>query len=304
MTEKKPPKYTNTPYGPVLTSSLGKGTTLSALTLKTLQTTPNIPGNTYYIDKDKKNVVKTASTNNYIEEVQKTKADFSIEERVAFMALTGTEILEVSRNFNMSSNSLSLNKNVLDSVATVNAVNPIELIKIQNSNTDYIAKSTSTVENTTVAIVPTTGTVIVTAPAVAVLTTPAQPTTNTTTTTTLVNTNQLKAEVQTPTAVVTQATTVSFELISFTPISAKKGDTITVTHKGIPSTGTRKSGFETTPGTPVPLQGRTNSTFTLKIPKTPTVSHKNFVVGKSYKIYVEIGGVRVVTATGVTILPD
>jgi hypothetical protein len=252
----------------------------------------------------KKDLVKTSSPTNYVEEVQKTKADFSIEERVAFMALTGTEILEVSRNFNMSSNSLRLNKNTLDSTVVVKAASPIELIKTQNSNTDYIAKSSSTVENTVVAIAPATGTITVTAPAATVSTAPAQPAKTTTNAATVTNTNQVKVEVQKPTEVVTQATTVSFELISFTPLSAKKGDTITVTHKGIPSSGTRKSGFETTPGTPVSLLGRTNSTFTIKIPKTPTTSHKNFVVGKSYKIYVEIGGVRVTTATGVTILPD
>jgi hypothetical protein len=262
--------------------------------------TPEIPK----IDYAKTTLVKTSNPTNYVEKVQETKANLTIEERLAFMALTSTEILEVSRSFNMSSNSLSLNKNVLDSAIVVNAVSPIELVKTQNSNTDYIKKSSSTVENIVITIAPTTGTTTITAPAATVLTAPVQPATNTTNAVTVTNTNQVKVEVQKPTEVVTQATTVSFELISFTPLSAKKGDTITVTHKGIPSSGTRKSGFETSPGTPVTFLGRTNSTFTIKIPKTPTASHKNFVVGKSYKIYVEIGGVRVTTATGVTILPD
>jgi len=304
MADKKPPKYTNTQYGRVLTSSLNKGIQLSAKTKTYLETTPNIPGNKYYIDKEKKDVVKTSNPTNYVEKVQETKADFSIEERVAFMALTGTQILEVSRNFNMSNNSLSLNKNVLDATVVVNAANPIELVKTQNSNTDYIKNSSSTVENTVVAIAPATGTTTVTAPAATVSTAPVQPATTTTNAATTTNTNQVKVEVQTPAAVVTQATTVSFELISFTPTSAKKGDTITVTHKGITTTTSRKSGFVTSPETPVSMLGRTSSIFTLKIPKTPTAVHKNFVVGKSYPIYVEIGGVRVVTATGVTILPD
>ena len=289
MTEKKPPKYTNTPYGRVLTSSLGKGIQLSEKTKTYLETTPNIPGNTYYIDKDKKNVVKTASTNNYVEEVQKTKADFSIEERVAFMALTGTEILEVSRNFNMSSNSLSLNKNVLDSVNTVNAVNPIELIKIQNSNTDYIAKSSSNLEAAVAAIVPTTGNVTVTAPAVSVLTTPAQPATTTTTSTTPVNTNQVKVEVQTPTAVVTQTTTPPHKIISFTPTSGKKGSgktgtKITVTHEKC-NTSPRVTQIG---NVNVSLVNINTKTITFYIPDNVLL-----VIGQQYKISITIGGIKV-----------
>lgn len=295
MTEKKPPKYTNTPYGPVLTSSLGKGPTLSASTLKTLQTTPNIPGNTYYIDKDKKNVVNTASTNNYVEEVQKTKADFSIEERVAFMALTGTEILEVSRNFNMSSNSLSLNKNVLDSVAIVNAVNPIQLIKTQNSNTDYIAKSSSTVENTAVAIIQTTGNVTVTAPAVSVLTTPAQPATTTTTTTTPVNTNQVKAETLKPTAVVTQTTTPPHRILSFTPGSAKKGARVTITHERCNATGRVVQVGSVTVSAPLVVVNSKTISF-------PVPNSVSLVVGQQYKISVTIGGIKAESPGTLTIL--
>jgi hypothetical protein len=241
----------------------------------------------------KKDLVKTSSPTNYVEEVQKTKADFSIEERVAFMALTGTEILEVSRNFNMSSNSLSLNKNVLDSVAIVNAVNPIELIKTQNSNTDYIAKSSSTVENTTVAIVPTTGTITVTAPAVAVLTTPAQPAVTTSTATTVVNTNQVKAEVQTPAAVVAQTPTPPHRILSFTPTSAKKGTKITVTHErcnigsrvvkvGIPSAST---------------SAMNTKTFLLTVPTSASL-----IIGQQYEISVTIGGVTVKAPGTLTIL--
>jgi len=292
MTEKKPPKYTNTPFGRVLTSSLNKGPSVTTpAVIKLFESMPDIPNNRYYIEKN--NPVKTPNATNYVEEVQKTKADFSIEERLAFMALTGTEILEVSRNFNMSSNSLSLNKNVLDSVATVNAANPIELIKIQNSNTDYIAKSTSTVENTTVAIVQTTGTVTVTAPAVAVLTVPAQPAATTSTTTTPVNTNQVKAEVQTPTAVVTQTTTPPHKLISFTPTSAKKGTKITVTHERC-NIGTRVVKVGAIAASTSLMNTKT---FSLTVPISASL-----IIGQQYEISVTIGGVTVKAPGTLTIL--
>jgi hypothetical protein len=193
----------------------------------------------------------------------------------------------------MSSNSLSLNKNVLDSVATVNAANPIELIKIQNSNTDYIAKSTSTVENTTVAIVQTTGTVTVTAPAVAVLTVPAQPAATTSTTTTPVNTNQVKAEVQTPTAVVTQTTTPPHKLISFTPTSAKKGTKITVTHERC-NIGTRVVKVGAIAASTSLMNTKT---FSLTVPISASL-----IIGQQYEISVTIGGVTVKAPGTLTIL--
>jgi hypothetical protein len=240
-----------------------------------------------------KDLVKTSNPTNYVEEVQKTKADFSIEERVAFMALTGTEILEISRNFNMSNNSLSLNKNVLDSTVVINAASPIELIKTQNSNTDYIAKSSSTVENTTVVIAPATGTTTVTAPATTVSTAPAQPATTTTNAATVTNTNQVKVEVQTPTTVVTQTPTPPQKLISFTPTSAKKGAKITVTHeKCNVSSRTVKVGIVTAATTSM-----TSKTFLLTVPTSASL-----VVGQQYEISITIGGVTVKAPGTLTIL--
>ena len=78
------PEYVNTPYGPVLKTDLNKGPTLSAQTLKTLQTTPNIPGNTYYIGakkdpEDNKDLVKVSDLSNYIENYNQSLSEFDLE---------------------------------------------------------------------------------------------------------------------------------------------------------------------------------------------------------------------------------
>jgi len=112
-----------------------------------------------------KDLVKTSDTSNFVEKVQETKANLSIEERLAFMSLTGTEILEISRNFNMDNNSLSLNKNVLDSVVVVNEANPMQLIKMQESNNSISSNFPKTVEDTKVEIVKVTGNSTISAPA-------------------------------------------------------------------------------------------------------------------------------------------
>jgi hypothetical protein len=250
--------------------------------------TPEVPK----IDYAKTTLVKTSNATNYVEKVQETKANLTIEERLAFMALTSTEILEVSRSFNMSSNSLSLNKNVLDSAVVVNAVNPIELVKTQNSNTDYIAKSSSTVENTVVAIAPATGTTTVTAPAATVSTAPAQPAKTTTNAATVTNTNQVKVEVQKPTQVVAQTPTPPHKLISFTPTSAKKGAKITVTHEKC-NIGSRvvKVGIVNA------STSMSSKTFVLTIPTSASL-----VVGQQYEISITIGGVTVKAPGTLTIL--
>jgi hypothetical protein len=130
-----------------------------------------------------KDLVKPSETSNFVEKVQETKADLSIEERLAFMSLTGTEILEISRNFNMSNNSLSLNKNILDSVIVVNEVNPMQLIKMQETNNSISSNFPKTVEDTKVEISKVTGNSTISAPAPTVVQT------------------QIKVEVHTPRAV-------------------------------------------------------------------------------------------------------
>ena len=237
-----------------------------------------------------KTIVKPANVTNFVENVLESKADLSIDERLAFMALTGNEIIEVSRNFDMSNNSLSLNKNVVDSNVVVNSSSPTQLIKMPNSNNDYTNNLTKTTESTQVTINQTTGTSTITAPASTVSSNTA--TTNTTATTTT-TTNQIKVEVSSPAKTVTQNTTPTFSLISFTPTSAKKGTKITVTHeKCNVSSRSVKVGTVTTTSSNMKA-----TTFTLTVPNSASL-----VVGQQYDISITIGGVTVKAPTKLTIL--
>jgi hypothetical protein len=183
MANKKPLEYVNTPFGRVLKSSMNQGPSVTTKSvIKLFQSMPEIPNNRYLI-KEEKPPVKPSETSNFVEKVQETKADLSIEERLAFMSLTGTEILEISRNFNMSNNSLSLNKNVLDSVIVVNEVNPMQLIKMQETNNSISSNFPKTVEDTKVEISKVTGNSTISAPAPTVVQT------------------QIRVEVHTPRAV-------------------------------------------------------------------------------------------------------
>lgn len=119
---------------------------------------PRPPGNGYfqsperidrisakpYIPKAEKkenngNYVQTANQDISEKFIAENRSDASIEERLAFMAITGTEILQIVRSYEIDSNSNILNKNILDSVATLNSFNPLSIIKLQNIDLDYFS---------------------------------------------------------------------------------------------------------------------------------------------------------------------
>jgi hypothetical protein len=163
------PEYVNTPYGPVLKTDLNKGPTLSAQTLKTLQTTPNIPGNTYYIGakkdpEDNKDLVKVSDLSNYIENYNQSLSEFDLESRASFFSFTGNEILQVARNYDVSSDSLSLNRNILDIVDVVGSFGPKEIIKMQDFDGGYFAQFATRLQNDTYSIDKVTGIVTVEIP--------------------------------------------------------------------------------------------------------------------------------------------
>lgn len=294
------PGYVNTPYGEVPINMLGKGPTFSEATAKQFKPGQVVGG---YVDwatglcrpiipnpikadtgiggggggGGGSNPVKTANTNNYVESVLETRADLSAEERLAFMALTGNEILEVLRNFDMSNNSLNLNKNIVDSVIVVNSLNPVQLIKMPNTNNEYLNNSSKTTEGTTTSTNQTTGNTILTGPANDVS---SSSSTSNTTAQTSNNTNKIQVETSSPAKSVTQQTTPPHALISFTPTSAKKGTKITVTHQRC---NVSPKTFKIGPST-FSVSSMTSTTFKFTVPNSLTV-------GQQYELSMTIGGV-------------
>jgi hypothetical protein len=94
-------------------------------------------------------IVKVVDINSYIDNYLNIQSNLTAEETIAFNALTGNRILTFNKGFNVSENSETLNKNILDIVSVVNQLRPTELIKLQNIGTDYFAQfSMNLVKNT------------------------------------------------------------------------------------------------------------------------------------------------------------
>jgi hypothetical protein len=133
----KPSKYVNTPYGPVLRTDLNKGPSLSANTLRILQTTPDIPGNTYYI-KTEKDPVKTSTNANFTGLFFQALPDYSIQAALSLRSLTGNEILQVAHRQNFYTTAEVLNKNIIDIVESREFYSPTEIIKLQTPDYSYL----------------------------------------------------------------------------------------------------------------------------------------------------------------------
>lgn len=111
----------------------GQSGGFSPTRIEAISAKPNIPEQVinYY------NITQTANPDISEKFIAETRSDASLEERLAFMAITGSEILQVVRNYEIDSNSDVLNKNVLDSVEILNSFNPLSIIKLQNIDFNY-----------------------------------------------------------------------------------------------------------------------------------------------------------------------
>lgn len=314
------PGYINTPYGPVPISEFNKGPTFSSGTAKTFSPGQVVGG---YIDwssglckpiipnpvvgknkttdtenggasgSGKNNLTKTANSDIYFTTENMSNANLALEERVAFMSLTSNEILEIARNFDMLSDSKTLNRNISDSTNIVNSTSPINIISTQNSNTEYLNNSTKTIDNTTVNITQTTGSSTISLPPSTVS---SSATSSNVSNSSSGNTTQVKVEVQAPTTLNSQPTIPPFKIISISPTSAKRGATITVTHEKCNATPRTIKIGTVTVGSSMKTK-----TFTIKIP-TATSGSNSLAIGSSYKVYVTINGITVESAQSITIL--
>lgn len=228
------------------------------------------------------NLTKTANSDIFESSLLRF-SEISSEESVALMSLSTTEILQILRNYSMTSNSSILNNNVLDKTDTINAINPIQIIKTQNSNTEYLSSSTKTVEETTVAVNTATGNTTVSVPAATVSSssTPSSPATNSSSSAPTTSTPQIKVEVQTPAQTVTQNTTPTWNILSIEPTSQKKGKKITLYHEKCNVGRVTQIGQAVVTGT----SGVTASKMTLNVPNVPEL-----VVGQSYEVSITIKG--------------
>lgn len=113
---------------------------------------------------DKTEYVKISEINNYISNYLDVQSDISIEQQLAFNSLTGNEILTIARNYNVSTNSQVLNKNILDITTIANSFSPTEIIKFQNFDGSYFAQFSKNLSNTAFYLNKTTGTVSINIP--------------------------------------------------------------------------------------------------------------------------------------------
>ncbi len=249
------------------------------------------------------NPVKTSDITKYESTDFSTRADLSIDERLAFMALTGNEILEVSRTFDFSQNSLGLNKNVVDAVAVVNSTSPIQIIKSQNSNTDYLAKTLTTTEGATITPNQITGKTDIVIPPTVI---PAPITTNNSAPVQTSTQEQQKIQIQqqAPAQVVPVVTTPPHKIITITPLSAKRGSKIKVTHQNCNQPTNVKKGITRIIkiGTvTVSASSQKTTTFELTIPIS-TSGANSLTIGQSYYVSVDINGVVATSTQQVTII--
>jgi hypothetical protein len=111
-----------------------------------------------------KDLVKVSDLSNYIENYNQTLSEFDLESRASFFSFTGNEILQVARNYDVSSDSLSLNRNILDIVDVVGSFGPKEIIKMQDFDGGYFAQFATRLQNDTYSIDKVTGIVTVEIP--------------------------------------------------------------------------------------------------------------------------------------------
>lgn len=195
---------------------------------------PMIPNNISFGSGGKDvNVVKPASANIYEQTILDNTAELSAEEKLAFMALTGTEILNVVRNIEMTPLSMVQNKNTLDSSDISKSTSPNENIKTQETNTGYVDSKTNPNENVKIEINKNTGEIQIGVPIndQPALNNPSNSSTNSTTQQTVVKPPESKPDSLVPDAVVVQSPRPPHKILSFTPTSAKRGSKITVTHQ-------------------------------------------------------------------------
>jgi hypothetical protein len=94
-------------------------------------------------------IVKVAGIKDYLDVyTSEAVSDYSLEEQLAFFDFTGNEILQVAKNYNVSSDSQSLNKNILDIVFVANSYSPTEIIKLQSFNGSYFSQFSTTIGTT------------------------------------------------------------------------------------------------------------------------------------------------------------
>jgi hypothetical protein len=113
---------------------------------------------------NKKDLVKVSDLSNYIENYNQSLSEFDLESRASFFSFTGNEILQVARNYDVSSDSLSLNRNILDIVDVVGSFGPKEIIKMQDFDGGYFAQFATRLQNDTYSIDKVTGIVTVEIP--------------------------------------------------------------------------------------------------------------------------------------------
>ena len=81
--------------------------------------------------------VKVVNPSDFVENYEDTQSDYSADSLTLYNSLSTSEILEVARNYEVDTNSININANILDIVSVVNAFSPTEIVKLQQTSNVY-----------------------------------------------------------------------------------------------------------------------------------------------------------------------
>lgn len=100
---------------------------------------PNFPDKRSTLNPDE--VIKIANTSNYVEIVATTQTQLSNKEQFLFNFLTGTDIITLSRDYDLYESQQELtNSKFLDGIEIRTSFSPSQIITLQNIDTEYFGR--------------------------------------------------------------------------------------------------------------------------------------------------------------------